>query len=581
MGQDVPQPGRCARAWKQSLILCTVVGVLYWLYGWRPFLIQAWTQVDEGLYLRQGEAFARWVTGTGRFWLGAWDSHLLAKAPLYGVWIGLIHLTGVPLRVAEFLLLIAGAWLFRRAVRPVRALRPWEFLVVLCLLACNPLLPAEIVLRRIGFQTTLSNLALIATLGLALRALASPGEKRRWAWASGFFFSLCYLNREEATWIAAAVAAACLLHGMTSFLDWRRERTGWRRSVKNDASTLLLFVLGAAPCILFVCTANRICYGTFTTTFRRSPALTAVYQRLTSLEPAGHQPYIPIARPTRMKAYDLSPTFAKMKPFLEGNTDYWHAGNEHAAMNGHTPDELEFFVSYFEFSLAWAAEKIGAKNGGEVEQIFRDIDRELMQAVRDKKIEAGRSGPSILAAPVAGDAGRLLSSFWISIRSLLFVNLAAYQPATGNASSSSVLDNVAQLIHAPVKLPASDSVQYKLRLPILNLIRRIQSVVYPLFFLLVPVLLIWKRKQAFTTVRSQRAVELWTTLVPVIGLAAFCFTMAVVNVLGFPFLTNPKMGGYNVLGFSPLSVLCAYTFTVLVASRRDQARPSLIQSGAP
>jgi len=105
--------------------------------------------------------------------------------------------------------------------------------------------------------------------------------------------------------------------------------------------------------------------------------------------------------------------------------------------------------------------------------------------------------------------------------------------------------------------------------------------VYPLFFLLVPVLLIWKRKQAFTTVRSQRAVELWTTLVPVIGLAAFCFTMAVVNVLGFPFLTNPKMGGYNVLGFSPLSVLCAYTFTVLVAARRDQARPSLIQSGAP
>lgn len=562
MDLDVAQtPAQATfRRWK-AWVVGLVLAVLYFLYGWRPFLVQAWTLVDQGLYIRQAEAFARWVTWSSRPWLGAWNSYLLAKAPLYGMWLGLIYLSGLPLRVAEFLLLIAGAVLFWRAVRPVRELRFWEFVVVLCVLSCNPMLPMDVCLARIGFQVVLSNLALIALLGLALRALAAPRERWRWAWLSGLSFSLCYLNREEAAWLGAAVVATFLVHWLTSFFAWRRGSTRGPRVLKGEVATLALFAAGALPLIVFVCAMNKGQYGAFTTTLRRSSALTALYQRLTSLEPAGHQRYVPIARATRMKAYALSPTFAKMKPFLEGKDGYWHAGNEHSAMNGHSAAEGEFFVSYFEFSLAWAAEKMGAKDAGQVEDIFRAIERELTQAVRDKKIVAGRSGPSILAAPVAGDGARLLAAFWQSLRSLLAVRLGDYAPFDGPVSSSAVMDKVAQLVHSSVKLPPKDSIQYKVRAPIVNLMMGVERVLYSPLVLVVPLLVVWKRRQAFTTAVSQHTVALWSGLVLVAGLLGFCFGMAVVEVLGFRFLAGM---GYNVLGFAPLTVLCAFAFVMLL-----------------
>lgn len=550
------------------------IAALYWLFGWRPFQVQLWLAVDDGLYVRQAEGFLAWLQGKSSGWLGGFDCFLLSKAPLYGVWLACVSLLGVPLRVAEFLLMLAAAFLFRRAFSPVRSLSFLEFCVALFLLVGNPFLPEDFRLQRFGLQMALTNLCLVSLLGLCLHLRESLGTRIAWSALAGVFFGLAYLNREDSAWLLGPLLVAFLLQwGLPLLAAEGRARI--RSGIKAELSVLTGVAVGALLPILIVCSLNKACYGAFITTFRHSNALAGLYHRLTSLEPSGHQPYVPIARPTRLKAYALSPTFAKMQPFLEGNADYWHAGNEHTVLNGHPAGEREFFVSYFEFSLLWAAEKIGAKRASDMEAIFRRIDRELEDAVRAKQIAAGRAGPALLAAPVAGDFRRFLSALGTSVSSLLFVSGEAQVFPGGGQNGAAQLERVGRLSNGwSGPLPAPH-MQYSMRAPSLRITRWIQRVAYPLFFLSLPTLLIWRRRELIAERLSERTILLWTALVPLAAFIAFCAGMAVVEVLGFRLVAS---GLYNKLGFSSLTVLVAFAAsavrTFLVVAQEPAAVPA-------
>jgi hypothetical protein len=558
--------------------LALLVLVLYAVYGWRPFVVQTWTVVDDGLYVRQAAGFLGWLSGKGEGWLGKFDCFLLAKAPLCGLWMAGLSVLGLPLRVGEFLLLLAGAGLFVRALRPVHVLRSWQLGLVLFLFVANPAVPEDFYLHRTTLQIGLTNLTLAMAIGLALRADAGPGPLRRWGFGLGLAFSLCYLNREEATWMMAAVAVAFAIVVGTALLAWRRGAVSRRSALAGPTAIALAFVLGFAPLVTAVCALNQKYYGAFITTFRRSSALTGLVQRLTSLEPARRQPYVPVARPTRFEAYALSPTLKLLYPFLDGPKGYWRAGNpEHAALNGRKPEELELFVSYFEFALLWAASEAGAKRADSMEDLFRAADRELLAAVRAGRIVAGRSGPAILAPPGPGDYGRIAKSFMTSLGQLLSVANAGYgwPDESVPQSSRSKLDEVGKLIGAHVGTEPLPNLHQATRAPLVRLGKRLDRVLFPLLFLGVPALLVWRRRELWTAAPSPRTLLLWSLLVPCVGLGAFCFSMAMVDVLGFKFLAGIA---YNVLGYGPLSVLCALSLVawlVFLPSRaREAVRPA-------
>ena len=87
---------------------------LYWLYGFRPFLVHAELVVDDFLYVRHARGFLDWLQGRSSGWLGPYDCFLLSKAPLYGLWLALLNIFGIPLRIGEFLLVVAGPFLLAR-----------------------------------------------------------------------------------------------------------------------------------------------------------------------------------------------------------------------------------------------------------------------------------------------------------------------------------------------------------------------------------------------------------------------------------------------------------------------------------
>lgn len=553
-------PQECpAGSWKRILCFSLLLGFLYWLYGWRPFFFFA-SAVDDGLYIAHAEAILRWFHGDSPYWLGPFQAHLLAKAPLYGIWLALLNILGLPVRVGEFLLLFAGALVFRQAVSPARRLRFWEFMVVTFLIVANPMVPENYALQREGLQICLTNICLIATMGLALRMREPLATRLRWALLTGFFLGLCYLNREEAVWLVAAAAAMLVLSLIDGVLQWRRGQLSLRSLVVAHGFLVAVIYLAATPISLGVSLLNQKHYGAFMTSFRRDNTFADLFHRLTSLEPDGRMPYVPIARPTRLKAYELSPTFARMEPFLEEPRTYWSAGNEHSGFNGRSPADKEFFISYFEFCLEYASVAAGAKNAGEMEDMFRAIDTELGRAVRAGKIKAGHPGPALLAGYRAGDAGRILPAWWHSFFPLLTVDRHDYFWPDSASQPQARLDELSRLTHSSAAIYPRPNIYYSAREPVIRLVRQLQRAIYPLLLVAIPVLVVWRRRDIFTPAPSLRGLFAWCLLVPLTGLWAFCFGMAVVNVLGFHFL--PSMG-YNLLGFAPLSVVCAFSFVGL------------------
>jgi hypothetical protein len=127
--------------------------------------------------------------------------------------------------------------------------------------------------------------------------------------------------------------------------------------------------------------------------------------------------------------------------------------------------------------------------------------------------------------------------------------------------SPAQLKEAGNLTHSWVTPESLPSIQHSTRAPFVRRIKQVQTLLFPLLFLAMPALIIARRKEAFTTQPSSRGLLLWSFAVPFGSLGAFCLAMAVLEVFGFRFLANM---GYAVLGYSPLTVLCAVAFAGLV-----------------
>jgi hypothetical protein len=526
---------------------------MFWVYGDRPLVGEVWQWADDGLYLRQAEGILRWIHGAGQQWLGPYDAVLLSKTPFFAVWMAALHVLNIPIRLAEFGVLLSLPWLFRSAVRPITLLSRWQFTVCVLLLTALPFLPFEQRLLRVALQAGLVSGCLIAALGVILRVRNDNHGIAGWASLVGLFFSLSYLNREDAIWLFPAVAAtaSALLAGAW----WARS---WRRALQAFGCLVAALLIP----ILTIAALNYDSYGVFFTTVRRAPGFTSAYQMMTRLEPSSRERFVPISAATRQKAYAVSPTFARLQPFLEGPPgDQIATHPSHLFMNDRSPDTREFFVSNFEFVLRDAAFHVGARSARDSEVLFTTIARELEDAVAMGRINAGNRGPALLAAPLPDDYTRIAAQAVVSARKLYTLDRMVYPAialSSGSAEELQRLENLTQTASAPTsELKPLDlpDIGGTARRAVYNVLTKFQMVAYWIGTL---ALLVFIAR----TTRHRQLERSFAGIVLSGSIFAFCLSIGVADVLGFPLLRWAI--AYNTVGYAPLSVACAFGLVLLV-----------------
>jgi hypothetical protein len=279
-----------------------------WFVSALPVIGLAGSEHDDQLFLQLGDSIARGE------WLGDYSRFTLMKGCGYPLLIAAAFKLGVPLPLAEQGLYLLGCWLLVRALRPLLRHDAWS-LALFALLVWQPMGfwvdPHGGNILRQNLYTPLTLLVFASLIALHTRRDAPPLIRLGWAALLGLSFAWLWLTREESIWIIPSLAL--LLVSVLS--SWLRDRTRWRSLL----APLACASLTTAVPLLTVCTLNQKHYGLFGTVEFRAPAFVSAYAALGRVRSSSPLERVPLPRDARLLIYDVSPTFARLRPHLEGD----------------------------------------------------------------------------------------------------------------------------------------------------------------------------------------------------------------------------------------------------------------------
>lgn len=300
-----------SRGWFWGAVALTALKL--WLTSGQTLFAIGPALHDDRLFVEQA---AHLIDG---HWLGPYNQFTLAKGPMFPLFIATAFWLGLPLMFAQQLL-YAGA-----CATLVRSLRPWlrsgaAWLATYAVLLWNPMSFDAGTLSRVMRQNLYTPLALFCVAGLVLLFARRHESWRRQAGPAalaGLSLGCFWLTREEGVWILPAIGLLALAPVLVAGREFAAR---WRQS----ALALGIVAAGAALPVVLVCAQNYRHYGWFGTVEFRAAEFKDAYGALTRLQTGARLPQVPVTRAMRERAYELSPTFRKLQPHLEGPVgDHW------------------------------------------------------------------------------------------------------------------------------------------------------------------------------------------------------------------------------------------------------------------
>ena len=391
-------------------------------------------------------------------WLGSYNHLTLAKGPFYSLWIAGVFLLGIPLMQAQQLLGAGACVLAVRALAPV-VKSGWGKLGIYSLLLWNPMSFDAGGLGRVLRQDIYPHLTLMlfaAMIALYVRRAAPWRRLAPWAATLGLTWAAFWLNREESIWIVPSL----ILLGAAYVIGAGRHS---RPALVNTSRVAVIAALGALAPILTVCALNARHYGWFGTVEFRAAAFKDAYGALLRVRPEEEIPFVPVTRATRERIYAVSPAFAELKPYLEGDI-----GRDWATISSPLthcrPEEQEIGGGWFMWALRQAVEAAGHGHDARAAlRFYAQIAREVNQACDRGTLPAGphRSGfvPPWQEGQIAALPRTLLDFGWYLIS---FDDFTAGAP--GSMGSAAELDYFRDLTRMRLSRP-TEALGYEYALP--------------------------------------------------------------------------------------------------------------------
>ena len=294
------------------------------LMGAIPLSAVGYNIHDDTLFLRQAGGFGVWLSELSgqrallpefatQFsnvgWLGQYNELILCKGPVYGLWIALCLLAGIPLFTAQNVLYIAAGIVVVIGLRKVVPFRPL-LLLIFAVFLFNP----EFITRvlRAGIYPALSVLIMAALVGLYANRYARWKQFAPWALLAGCVLPLFWMTREEGIWLLPSIFFMLLATLISIF---KRQGFSYQFILKCGLVTLpFLMLYGGTKGVALL---NKHHYGVETVVELKSDAFLEGYGALLRVKhpPA---PYVVVPSSVRKQLYAVSPAFQELELYLEG-----------------------------------------------------------------------------------------------------------------------------------------------------------------------------------------------------------------------------------------------------------------------
>jgi len=268
-----------------------------------PIAVLATAGFDDGLYMRLGRSIAQ------GHWLGRYDQYTLVKGPGYPLFLALANWLGLSVTVAQALFHCAAVAFFATICR--RFMGSYLLATVLVLLLLWEPVTYTTQLLRVLRDEVYSDQILIVLGAMAWAFFGASAAKDRilYAGLSGAVLGWLWLTREESVWVVPALLLLALAALVIAFRQRR-----WRELVLS-IGVVAVFWLAVQAAYRSI---NLAAYNSFAgvetgeTSFRR--ALSALH----SVTSGGKAPYVSVTREARRHIYPVSPAFATLAPYIDG-----------------------------------------------------------------------------------------------------------------------------------------------------------------------------------------------------------------------------------------------------------------------
>ena len=402
-GSGLALPPSAPRPW--------VLTVMVMLTAFKLWLVSGQTIVVRGVLMHDDRHFINLTHHLLQGdWLGKYDQYTLIKGPMYSLFMAAVFLLGIPLLTAQHLVHAAGCWVLDRAMGPF-LVRSWLRIALFAALLFNPATYATDTQNLILRQNILPGLILLVIAGfvaLYARAPVSNARMLPWAFLAGGALPAFWLTREEGVWLLPFVALLSVAAAITC----------WRLPTSVRFGRMLILVL---PFLLWgaglgaVALVNLHYYGEFTTCEFKHPSFTTAYGAMLRVEPATAIPYVPVTREMRERIYATCPTFAELRPYLDGPSgEGWARESENFT---HIPAvEHEIGMGFFMWALRDAVAQAGhCSSGREAMSFYARMAREINDACDRGLLRAGPRHTG-LVPPLSKEFPRLRVWFFPKLR---------------------------------------------------------------------------------------------------------------------------------------------------------------------
>lgn len=363
-------------------------------------------------------------------WLGDYTQYTLAKGAAFPIYLMLIHHIGMPYLIANTLMCFASSLAFILVIRKIIPNR-----LVLCIfyvvLMFNPINFTAWTFNRVYRDSIYSYLVVLLFSFIIAIYLNRKGKISKiilYAVGAGFFLSAAWLAREDSAWVLPFVAAALILTGC--FVAFDKKVLHKARRLAALAIVPVFLVVS----ILAVSIANYRCYGVFATTELSGGSLPKLVKELSIIQPDQWMARSSIPESSRLKAYEVSPTFAKIKPTLEKHPFVVYANKNPSCQ-----------------MLVWAlldsTEWFGKKDGWSSQKFYQKSADEIQDAINKGKIRTRGGYVHMFVSPWDNRyLYPLFRTFFVTTRMTVFMNnFDRTILNAGNSATSGSKEQVRQL----------------------------------------------------------------------------------------------------------------------------------------
>ena len=388
-----------ARFWFWAGAVLTALKL--WLTGAQTVYAIGPAAHDDRLFLLLAESI---INGD---WLGSYSQMTLAKGPFYSLWIAGLFWAGIPLGTGVQLAYAGACALFARACRPAIS-SAFALFAIYVFLLWNPMSFEGPTMARVGRQQIYTPLELAVLAGLvALYGRREASLRRQWPWAvlAGLAFGCFWLTREESVWLLPSVG---LLAAAAFSWAWRLSRAHGR----TMTVALGLAALCAMLPLACVSLQNYRHYRWFGTVEFHATEFNDAYGALVRVKLGPDLAYVPVTRQAREAAYQVSPTFAKLQPFLDGGIGRdWATVS--TAMTKLPPEERQIGGGWLMWALRDSVAAAGfCHNAREALTFYRRMAAEINQACDDGRLPAYGRRSGFLPVWKKGEAAEVLRTTW-------------------------------------------------------------------------------------------------------------------------------------------------------------------------